>query len=243
MYVYLCIENNMFQKNSKNRFKLRKILFGPFILPFLLICSYFSFGLAPAKATSNSFEVEQSCKSDKNNRTTDLYKTLISDEAMGRYEKNWVKKNGISNQIEVSKIKFNSQIASKKVLKGKLEQALQGLNANPLLTLTVISGGCLSAAELYAEIFAELEAELDAAIRAISDREKKKLTWLDLLIKNPIKFLLQHTFTLMGVLITVSIIYYSFHERKHLLEALKKMVELAKKLEFSYQGVKMLFEY
>jgi hypothetical protein len=74
-------------------------------------------------------------------------------------------------------------------------------------------------------------------------RRKKKLTWLDLLIKNPIQFLLQHTFTIMGVLMTISIICYSFHERKHLLEALKKMVELAKKLEFSYQGVKMLFEY
>lgn len=120
----------MSQKNSKNHLKLRKMLLGPFILPFVLICSYFSFGLAPAKAASNSFEVEQSCKSDKNNRTTDLYKTLLSDEVMGRYEKNWVKKNGISNQIEVSKIKFNSQIASKGVLKGKFEQVLQGRNVN-----------------------------------------------------------------------------------------------------------------
>jgi hypothetical protein len=235
----------MVKINSKNRFKLSKMLLGPFILPFVLICSYFSFGLTPAKAASNSFELEQSCKSDKKIQTTDFYKNLLSDKTMDRYEKNWVKKNALSNQIEVSKIKFNSQIVPKGVLKGKLEQALQGLNTNPLLTLTVISGGCLSAAELYAElyaeIFAELEAELDAAIRAIS--EKKKLTWLDLLIKNPIKFLLQHTFTIMGVLMTISIICYSFHERKHLLEALKKMVELAKKLEFSYQGVKMLFEY
>jgi hypothetical protein len=68
----------MVKINSKNRFKLSKMLLGPFILPFVLICSYFSFGLTPAKAASNSFELEQSCKSDKKIQTTDFYKNLLS---------------------------------------------------------------------------------------------------------------------------------------------------------------------
>ena len=59
----------------------------------------------------------------------------------------------------------------------------------------------------------------------------RKLTWADLLIKNPTRFIIRHRLKILGSLVTIGILYYSIRERNYLVASTKKALELVQKLE------------
>ena len=152
--------------------------------------------------------------------STKSLNSLIENQQFYTDNYKWGKKP-ISLQIKVAKLALAKGPSVPRNL-GNCE-LLKLLNFNPALKISLISGGfiCVELLSMPQEI-------------------TRKLTWADLLIKNPTRFIIRHRLKILGSLVTIGILYYSIRERNYLVASTKKALELVQKLELTSNGFEVL---
>jgi hypothetical protein len=199
-----------------------KFILKPFILASMLVLTSFGFGLRPVNAKSREIVGQQQSSNVGQQRLSskDALDALIENQQFYRDNYKWGKKP-ISLQIEVAKLASAKGTRIKRNL-GNYE-LLKLLNSNPALKISLISGGfiCVELLSMPQEI-------------------TRKLTWADLLIKKPTRFIIRNRLKILGSLVTIGIIYYSIRERNYLVTSTKQVLELVQNLELTSNAFEVL---
>lgn len=197
-----------------------RIIVKPFVLAAILVLTSFGFGLRPVNAKSREIVEKSSTVGQQRLYSTTALDSLIENQQFYRDNEKWGKKP-ISLQIEVAKLVSAKGTIVKRNL-GNYE-LLKLLNSNPALKISLISGGfiCVELLSMPQEI-------------------TRKLTWADLLIKKPTRFIIRHRLKILGSLVTIGILYYSIRERNYLVASTRKALELVQKLELTSNGFEVL---
>ena len=199
---------------------LNRVIVKRFVLVAILVLTSFGFGLRPVNAKSREIVEKSSTVGQQRLYSTTALDSLIENQQFYRNNAKWGKKP-ISLQIKVAKLALAKGPSVKRNL-GNYE-LLKLLNSNPALKISLISGGfiCVELLSMPQEI-------------------TRKLTWADLLIKKPTRFIIRHRLKILGSLVTIGILYYSIRERNYLVASTRKALELVQKLELTSNGFEVL---
>lgn len=199
---------------------LNSIIVKPFVLAAILVLTSFGFGLRPVNAKSREIVEKSSTVGQQRLSSTKSLNALIENQQFYSDNYKWGKKP-ISLQIKVAKLALAKGPTVKRNIGNS--EILKLLNFNPALKISLISGGfiCVELLSMPQEI-------------------TRKLTWADLLIKKPTRFIIRHRLKILGSLVTIGILYYSIRERNYLVASTRKALELVQKLELTSNGFEVL---
>ena len=199
---------------------LNSIIVKPFVLGAILVLTSFGFGLRPVNAKSREIVEKSSTVGQQRLSSTKSLNALIENQQFYSDNYKWGKKP-ISLQIKVAKLALAKGPTVKRNIGNS--EILKLLNFNPALKISLISGGfiCVELLSMPQEI-------------------TRKLTWADLLIKKPTRFIIRHRLKILGSLVTIGILYYSIRERNYLVASTRKAIELVQKLELTSNGFEVL---